>query len=89
MLLYYTTTNDRTCNVQVNARALDSCTPLHVAALRGDVIMVKLLLKWKADVNMTHYDLTPSELARQAGHTMVAQYLAEIEKGIRPIPTCP
>jgi ankyrin repeat protein len=49
----------------VNAKSRDGFTPLHVAAMRGNLPVVELLLESGADPNaIVQYGKTPAELAR-------------------------
>ena len=56
-------------------------TPLYIAACRGNVNMVKLLLEYKADVSVVHYDKkTPLEIAQEHGQTAIVHLLKRAEE---------
>lgn len=61
----------------VNARNLHMWTPLHIAAVRGSLEAVHMLVgELKANVNPVHDDHgTPLDLALREYHTKVATYL--------------
>jgi ankyrin repeat protein/ketosteroid isomerase-like protein len=67
----------------VNARP--RCAPLHEAAMRGNIELIRLLLEHGADPNIhdTGYDATPAGWAEHFGHTDAQQLLAARE---RPAP---
>lgn len=51
-------------------------TPLHAAALHGDLDLIELLLRHGADPGSTSVDgKTPADLAREKNHTQVAERL--------------
>lgn len=53
-------------------------TPLHLAAERGNMEMVKLLIQSKADMALRDNNgNTPLDLAEQNGHEEVAKYLKD------------
>jgi ankyrin repeat protein/ketosteroid isomerase-like protein len=64
----------------VNARP--GCAPLHEAAMRGNLEMIRLLLDHGADPNIhdTGYDATPAGWAEHFGHTEARQLLAALER---------
>lgn len=52
-------------------------TPLHVASLRGDISIVKLLLKFGASPFIANYKgIKPVDLAREAGHEEIIRLLS-------------
>jgi ankyrin repeat protein len=57
-------------------------TPLHKAAIRGDVEEVRRLLELGAEVNLDYGGWTPLEYAAIHGHETVARLL--LEKGANP-----
>jgi hypothetical protein len=63
----------------VNARS--RTTPLHEAAMRGDLPMIRLLLDHGADPNLrdTGYDATPSGWAEHHGQREAQELLAALE----------
>ena len=67
----------------VHQRGFNDYTPLHLAAARGDLGLVELLLRHGADANtiIRIDDMeTPLELAEQAGHKAVAERLRPLTK---------
>ncbi len=66
-------------NVDTNERNYAGITPLTVAAERGHVDIISLLVeKGKADVNLTSsYGITPLIAASAAGQTAAAKYLLD------------
>jgi ankyrin repeat protein len=50
----------------VNLKMMDGRTPLHVAAERVALPIIRLLVKWKADVTAEHGGLTPLAILLQA-----------------------
>jgi hypothetical protein len=65
----------------VNARA--RTTPLHEAAMRGNIEMIQLLLGHGADASIrdTGYDATPAGWAEHHGHTEAQHLLGARERG--------
>jgi Ankyrin repeats (3 copies) len=57
-------------------------TPLHQAALNGDLTLTKYLVEHGArtDIIDVRHDATPLEWAQYAGHDIVAQYLTEVTR---------
>jgi ankyrin repeat protein len=61
----------------VNARQVNGWTPLHGAALNGSLLSVERLLAAGADSTARNDDgATAADLAREAGHTEIADRLA-------------
>jgi ankyrin repeat protein len=61
---------------KVNAVQMGGWTPLHEAAARGEVDLVKLLLQYGADKDMKNEDGTTAlDLARKNSHDLVADLL--------------
>ena len=73
----------------VNAR--DRSAPLHEAAMRGNMALIRLLLDHGADPNLhdTGYDATPAGWAEHFGHTAAQQLLAGLEPRNAPTPPAP
>lgn len=64
----------------VNYRSDRNNTPLHTAALGGNLEIVSFLLRFKADTSAVNTDgHTPVMLAEMQGHDMLANYLAVVE----------
>jgi ankyrin repeat protein len=65
----------------VNARPRTA--PLHEAAMRGNLRLIRLLLDHGADPNVhdTAYDATPAGWAEHHGQTEAQQFLASLEDG--------
>jgi ankyrin repeat protein len=69
----------------INALASDDCygymTPLHYAALTGNLHLSKLLLNWGANRNIENKrNMTASTLAYQHGHIEIARLIERGEK---------
>jgi ankyrin repeat protein len=64
-----------------DVNALDRSAPLHEAAMRGNLELIRLLLDHGADPNLhdTGYDGTPAGWAEHFGHTDAQQLLAALE----------
>jgi ankyrin repeat protein len=63
-------------------------TPLHVAAYRGDLAIVQLLLQKGASLHTRgNFGLTPLEVACQEGKEAVVRLL--LDKGAAPLPKSP
>jgi hypothetical protein len=66
-----------------NINALDDYgyAPLHLAADRGNLEIVKLLLEYHADPTIKDEDgYTPCDLAEEAGHKHIVDLLADVVK---------
>jgi ankyrin repeat protein len=65
----------------VNAHGIEDWTPAHMAAARGDVAALKLLIEYGADLTIRtridHY-ATPLGEARSLGVTSTARFLEEL-----------
>ena len=61
-------------------RWTDGWTPLHVAAMMGSQEVALQLLQAGADTGIKEeLDLTPAEVARQWGHTTVADFIQRLD----------
>jgi ankyrin repeat protein len=60
----------------VNARAKMQHTPLYMAAMHGHRQVVEYLLSNGANPRLGRYEITPEMIARQQGHTRLADYLS-------------
>lgn len=67
-------------NANPNAARFDGSTPLIVAAFFGQIRLVKLLLKYKANIFHLFSGWTAKTLAKHRKHFDVAQLLEEEEK---------
>ena len=64
----------------MNVRDMYRWTPLHYAARTGNIKIVKLLLKQKADVNnKDHVQRTPRDIATEANLAEIAEILVDEE----------
>jgi ankyrin repeat protein len=62
----------------VDSRGLDNLTPLHMASLRGNVEVARILLEHDADVTAQNDDnQTPLHVASREGHLQVVRALLE------------
>jgi ankyrin repeat protein len=69
----------------INQQNVDGETPLHVAAAKGRMVVVKLLLKHSAEIDAADRDgHSPLYGAVMADRTQVAQYLVEQGAAIDP-----
>ena len=72
--------------VSVNSTDTAGWTPLHWAALSGDIASVKLLLEWKANVDaVSKNGTTPLHLACEGGSCECVQLLIEEGAGVRVV----
>ena len=62
----------------MNAKNKESLTPLHIAAEKGHIEFVKMLVKYGAKVNvLTNKYESPLHLAARNGHYEVSEFLAK------------
>lgn len=61
--------------VDINATDNNQLTPLHMAAMTGDLETVKLLVEKKADINPANERMTLVHAAADRGHTSMLKYL--------------
>lgn len=59
----------------VDARAAGGVTPLHLAAARGDLVLIDALLKLGAQATRTDGGQSPAEIAAERGHPEAAHRL--------------
>ncbi len=60
----------------VNAQWEDGITPIHCAALKDNITMIKVLVKTGANIeSKEEHGLTPLDLATMRGHTKAVKYL--------------
>jgi ankyrin repeat protein len=60
----------------VNAQWEDRITPIHCAALKDNITMIKILVKTGANIeSKEEHGLTPLDLAAMRGHTKAVKYL--------------
>ena len=71
-------------NIDVNAKAEDECTALHLAAQNGELKVVQVLLDdGRCDVDaLEHRDSTAAHLAARQGFTDVVELLATHPRAI-------
>jgi uncharacterized protein len=66
------------CGADVNARQQSGATPLHAAAMNGDVELARLLLAHGADASAAHDSRkTAADFAADRGHDELARLLRE------------
>ena len=78
-------------NVKTNGNSItgNSITPLHLAALEGDLLIVKALLEAGADCTaLTDKLKTPKDMAIQEGHNQIVELLEEYENPPIKEPDC-
>jgi len=65
-------------DVTIDAASNSKRTPLHAAAIKGDVAIAKALVIKGADPNYKDFDeSTPLHLASEFGHKDIVQYLVQ------------
>ena len=71
-------------NIDVNSKAEDECTALHLAAQNGELKVVQILLDdGRCDVDaLEHRDSTAAHLAARQGFTDVVELLATHPRAI-------
>lgn len=71
----------------INKRGINDWTPLHMAAARNDIVALKLLVKYRADLSIkTHIDdyATPLEEARILNCEEAVKYLESVNTTFPP-----